>query len=312
MRRNVVFLQALLACTAIAGPALATEKLDVVASFSILGDMATRIGGERVSVTTLVDANGDAHVYQPTPRDAEAVAGADVILVNGLGFEGFIDRLLEAADYKGGVITAATAVKPIEGFAEEEKEEEGHDHDHGHDHGGIDPHAWQSLANGVLYTAAIADGFCKAAPDDCALFRANAAAYSAELAKLDADVKARVSAIPEGQRKVITSHDAFGYFGREYGITFLAPQGISTDSEASAATVADLIRQIRELNVKVLFVENISDPRLIQQIGTETGASLGGTLYSDALSDSDEAGASYIGMMKHNADALIAAMERGS
>jgi zinc/manganese transport system substrate-binding protein len=303
------FVLALLAATA---PAAAEPAVKAVATFSILGDMVARIGGDRVAVDVLVGPDGDAHVYQPTPTDAKALSGADVVIVNGLGFEGFLDRLLEAAEYKGPVIVAAAAVKPLPGAGEHAEEEGGHDDEAGHEHGAVDPHAWQDLANAGLYVAAIADGLCAADAAGCDGYRAAAAGFAAEISALDADIRARVAAIPAARRKVITSHDAFGYFGAAYGITFLAPQGVSTDAEAGAADVAALIRQVRETGVKTLFVENVADPRLLERIGAETGASAGGVLYSDALAPAGEPGATYLGMMRHNADALIAAMAEGS
>jgi zinc/manganese transport system substrate-binding protein len=343
-----------------ASPAIAQDRLDVVASFSILGDMVERVGGDRVTVTTLVGADGDAHVYQPTPTDAKTILDADLVVVNGLGFEGFIDRLMEASGYKGPVITAAATVEPLaveddhghddhaahshaeEGHdhaahshAEEGHDhaghshaEEGHDHadeghDHaadaraadahaGHDHGPIDPHAWQDVGNAVRYVATIADGLCAADAASCETFRANAAAYTEDLKALDADIRARIAAVPEARRMVITSHDAFGYFGRAYDVRFVSPQGVSTDSEASARDVAALIDQIRDAGVKVIFVETISDPRLAARIAAETGAVVGPPLYSDALSAPGAAGDTYVGMMRHNADAMIAAMQQGS
>lgn len=313
-------LSALLASAALlAVPAgvQAAEPLKVVATFSILGDMVSRVGGERVAVTALVGPNGDAHVYQPTPADARTVLSADLVVVNGLGFEGFLDRLLAASEYKGPIVTAAAAVTPLATEEEHAHEaEHAHETEHaeadGHDHGPIDPHAWQSLGNARLYVAAIADGLCAADAAGCDSYRANADTYSGEIAALDAEIRSRVEAIPQARRTVITSHDAFGYFGAAYGVTFLAPQGVSTESEASAADVAGLVRQVRETGVKVLFVENVSDPRLLEQIARESGATIGGALYSDALSAASEPGATYLDMMRHNADMLVGAMERNS
>jgi zinc/manganese transport system substrate-binding protein len=316
MIRTATLAVLLLAGTA--GLARAEPALDVVASFSILGDMVARVGGDRVAVHVIVGPDGDAHVYQPTPMDAKAVAGADVVVVNGLGFEGFLSRLLESAEYRGPVVTAAADVTPIAWTGEEEHEEHGAEAAHeahaegDHDHEAVDPHAWQNAGNGALYARAIARGLCAADAAGCATYEANAAAYAGELEALDADIRARIALVPPERRKVITSHDAFGYFGAAYGVTFLSPQGISTDAEAGAADVASLIRQIRETGVKTLFVENISDSRLIEQIGAETGATLGGVLYSDALSGQDAAAATYLGLMRHNADALVSAMASGS
>ena len=280
---------ALLSGTALAGP------IPVVASFSILGDMVTVVGGDRVAVTTIVGPNADTHVYEPKPQDAVALGQAQAFFVNGLGFEGWFDRLVEATGFKGEVVTASV------GVVTHTMNEDGQKI--------TDPHAWQSLGNGLLYVKNIAAGLCKVDADGCATYEANAAAYSAQLAALDTEVKAAIAAVPEAQRKVITTHDAFGYFGLAYGVTFMAPEGISTESEASAADVAKLIEQIRQAGVNALFVENMSDPRLVQQIAAETGAKLGGALYSDALSEPGEGAATYLDMFKHNIALLVPALE---
>ena len=291
-----------LAMVLVASPALAAE-VNVVASFSILGDLVQQVGGEHVAVTTIVGPNADTHVYEPKPADAVALAGADLFIVNGLGFEGWMERLVEATGYTGQVVVVS------DGIATHAMAEEEHAHEEdGHDHGETDPHAWQDLQNGIVYVKAIADALCSVDRASCADFTANAEAYSAKLAALDADIKARLAGVPVDKRKVITTHDAFGYFGTAYGVTFLAPEGISTDAEPSASDVARLIRQIKAEGVTALFVENMSDGRLVQQIGDETGVTLGGELYADALSEADGPAATYLDMFKHNADLLIPAM----
>jgi zinc/manganese transport system substrate-binding protein len=299
----------------IASPSLAAEPLKVIASFSILGDLVKQVGGDHVDVTTLVGPNGDAHVYEPTPADARNTAAAGLVVVNGLGFEGWLDRLVEASGYSRPVAIASDGVTPIKPGVEEshehEAEREGGEEDHEeaeHDHGDTDPHAWQSVANTEIYVQNIAAALCHADAADCADYQANASAYVEELMALDASIKAGFAAIPDEKRKVITTHDAFGYFAQAYDVTFLAPQGVSTDAEASAADVASLIEQVRQEGVTALFVENISDPRLIEQIGRETGAQPGGELYSDALSEPDGAAGTYIDMMRHNANLLQSAM----
>ncbi|HZY67226.1 MAG TPA: metal ABC transporter substrate-binding protein [Devosia sp.] len=307
---------------AAAAPALGAE-VNAVASFSILGDMVARVGGDRVAVTTIVGPNADSHVYEPRPSDAAAVAGADIFFINGLGFEGWMDRFVEATGYTGSLVVASDGVEVHEmaELAEGEhghehgdhEDHEGHDHEegdeHGHDHGGTDPHAWQSLANAVAYANNIAAGLCTVDVDGCDGYKANADAYTAELLELDARVREQLAAIPADKRKVITTHDAFGYFGEAYGVQFLAPEGISTDSEASAAQVARLITQIKEEGVTALFVENMSDPRLLQQIATETGLTPGGELYSDALSDRSGPAPTYLDMFRYNVGLLVPAME---
>jgi len=295
----------------------ATTKIPVVASFSILGDLVKEVGGDRVAVTTLVGPNGDAHVFQPAPADAKKVASAQIVFVNGLGFEGWIDRLVKASGTKAEIVVATKGITPREMADEDEDDHaaQGHkDHDHAkkgehdHDHGGIDPHAWQSVANAEIYVANIRDALIAADPAGKAAYEANASAYTAKLEALDAQVKAAMAAIPESRRRIITSHDAFGYFGAAYGIEFIAPQGVSTESEASAKDVARIIRQIKAENIPAVFMENISDPRLVKRIAKETQAKIGGELFSDALSDDKGPASTYIDMMKNNITQLSSAL----
>ena len=316
------------AALAFAAPAFAEEKLKVIATFSILGDIVANVGGDRVEVITLVGPDGDAHVFQPAPADAQAVAGAQVIVANGLGFEGWMDRLIEASGTQAALVTAADGVTPIAFGEEEHAEEEGHDHGHehaegeehnhdhakeeagheGHTHGAFDPPAWQSVTNVALYVGNIERGLAAADPAGAETYATNAAAYLAELDVLDAEIRAAVAALPEDRRTVVTSHDAFGYFAADYGLTFVAPQGVSTEAEASAQDVAALITQIRDAGIAAVFVENIADRRLLDQIATETGAAIGGTLYSDALSGPEGPAATYLAMMRHNLSQLTAAL----
>lgn len=300
----------------------AAEPIKVVASFSIIGDFAQNVGGDRIALTTIVGANGDAHVYEPKPADAAVMAAADVVLVNGLHFEGFLQRLVEAS------ATKATVVELTRGVETLSSAEEGHDdkadaeaddaHDHeaeeaggagaAHDHGAVDPHAFQSIANAKIYVANIADAFCAADAEGCDAYRANAEAYTGRLDGLEAEVKGAVAAIPADKRTLITSHDAFGYFEHAYGLTFLAPEGVSTEAEASAADVARLITQIRHDKASAIFVENVTNQRLIEQIANETGLKIGGTLYSDALSDADGPAATYVDMIRNNIGAIKGAI----
>jgi zinc/manganese transport system substrate-binding protein len=294
--RILIVAAALLAAT----PALAMDKLKAVASFSILGDFVSRVGGDLVEVTTIVGPGGDAHVYEPRPDDAKAMAAAEIVFVNGLGFEGWMDRLVEASGYKGkiAVTTAGIAAAPMA---------DDHDHEE-HDHDARDPHAWQDARNAAGYVDNIAKALCAADAEDCAAYGANAAAYKKELAALDEEIRATIARVPSDRRTVITSHDAFGYFAKAYGVTFLAPEGVSTESEASAKDVAKLITQIKAGKASALFVETVSDPRLIEQIARETGLKIGAALYSDALSPPGGPAATYIDMMRHNAKALAGAM----
>jgi len=283
--------------------AVAEPAIKVVASFSILGDMTAVVAGEDARVTTLVGPNSDAHAYQPKPSDAKQLADAHLVVVNGLGFEGWIERLVRASGYKGPVVTASSGVTavPVEHAA-------GHGHQHGKGHRALDPHAWQSLENGQIYVRNIAAGLAKVDPANAARYAARAEAYLRDLATLDATIKSELAAVPAAQRRVITSHDAFQYFARAYGVTFLAAAGVSTESEPSAAAVGALIRQIRKTGVKALFVENMTDQRLLAQIAREAGGVVGGTLYSDALARPGEPAGSYLGMVRHNLDMLKAGM----
>jgi zinc/manganese transport system substrate-binding protein len=270
-------------------PAAAQDKIKTVATFSILGDLVKNVGGDRVEVTMLVGPNGDAHVYSPTPADAKAVGEAKVVFVNGLGLEGWMTRLVSAAGGKASTVVASTGIKPLK------MEDE-----HKPGHMVTDPHAWQSVANAKAYVANIRDGLIAADPTGKSVYNANTQAYLAKLDAIEKDVKAAIAKIPVDRRRIITTHDAFGYFGAAYGMEFISPEGVSTESEASAKDVAKIIDQIKAQKIPAVFMENISDPRLMEQIARETGAKIGGTLYSDALSDSKGPAASYIDMMRNN------------
>jgi len=283
----------LLALLGFAGGARAADKVKAVASFSILGDMVKQVGGDRIDVITLVGPDGDAHVYEPTPADAKNLATAQILFTNGLGFEGWMDRLEKSSGFRGKVMVASTGVKPRT-MVEDEKTV-------------TDPHAWQSLANGKLYVANIRDGLIAVDPEGKSVYEANAAKYLDALAKEEADVRAALAALPQERRKIITSHDAFGYFGAAYGLEIVAPEGISTESEASAKDVAKIIRQIKAERIPAVFMENITDHRLLDQIASETGAKIGGELYTDALSPPDGPAPTYLDMFRHNVGALTAA-----
>ncbi|MEO7242823.1 MAG: metal ABC transporter substrate-binding protein [Variovorax sp.] len=276
--------------TASAPSSAAPKPLRVVASFSILADILRTIGGDDIDVHTLVGPDGDAHVYQPTPADARRVAEAQLVVVNGLGFEGWLDRLVSAAGYRGPVVVASAGIQPRQLD------------------GAPDPHAWQDLRQAEQYVRTLEKALVQAAPASAARIQSRAEDYLAKLTALDAQVRRRFDGIAPAQRRVITSHDAFGYFGAAYGIEFLAPQGMSTDSDASAADVASLIRQIKSDRVKAVFVENISDPRLVERIAQDGGIKLGGRLYSDALSKPGTPGDTFLKAFAHNAQVLADAM----
>jgi zinc/manganese transport system substrate-binding protein len=289
-----------------ASSAYAQEKLPVVATFSILGDIVSNVGGDRVAVKTLVGPNGDAHVYSPSPADAKTLADAKVIVTNGLGFEGWLARLVKSSNSKAPNIVASNGIKPRKLAG---KHSHGHGHSHGHSHADGDPHAWQSVANVKVYVANIRDGLIAADPAGKATYEANAAAYLAKLDALDREVRETIARIPPERRKIITTHDAFGYFKDAYGVDFIAPQGVSTDSEASARDVARIITQVKKQKIPAIFMENISDTRLLTRIASETGAKVGGTLYSDALTDEKGPAPTYIDLIRHNIRTLSAALQ---
>ena len=277
---------------AAASPAHAQDRLNVVASFSILGDFAKNVGGDRIEVSTLVGANGDVHVYTPAPADAKKIADAKLVIINGFGLEGWLPRLVQSSGSKAKIVTATDGITPrIAGAAP-------------------DPHAWQSVANAKIYLANIRDALVVADPADSAAFRANADGYLAKLDGLDREVKAAMASIPPDHRKVISTHGAFGYFAAAYNVEFIAPTGVSTDSEASARDIAGIITQIRTAKIPAVFIDNISDPRLIQRISAETGARIGGTLYSDSLTGEKGEAPTYIDMVRHNIKALTDALDR--
>lgn len=301
-RRSLICLFALtaLACGTAAAPLRAAEKIKVVTSFSILGDMAREVGGERVEVTTLVGPNGDAHVYQPTPADAKALAVAKVLVFNGLGLEGWMTRLEQSSGFKGLLVMASKGVKS------QQMDDEGRGK--GKPKKVTDPHAWQSLTNGKLYARNIRDGLIKADPAGKAVYEANATKFISAIEALEPEVRSAIASIPADHRKIITSHDAFGYFGTAYGMEFISPEGVSTESEPSAQDVAKIIMQIKNQKIPAVFVENITDKRFLEQISRESGAKIGGTLFSDALSAPDGPAPSYLEMFRHNVRTLKSAL----
>ena len=453
-----LFFAAILVSLTLPVTAHSAEKVKVSATFSILGDMVKRVGGQYVAVTTLVGPDGDTHVYRPTPADAKAMSKSDLLVVNGLEFEGWLDRLVEASNFKGRRVVATKGIdaipyeegeghgghtfewagvfdlspgtykwsfakvdgkyavpvmkmvifksgrieeseekaeglleskdsdakrnndvlvaqdkayalnfdatkkmtaftvnitkagkyafftehmpfefeadehffkdisgKDVEPIAQEpdtghhghddhaknkhgEHDKDKHDEHAGHNHGAFDPHAWQSLANAVIYVNNVTAALAQISPDNAVTFYKNRAAYIAEIEELDKQIREKIAGLPLDGRTVVTAHDAFQYFGRDYGLTFLAPQGLSTDSEASAQDVANLIKQMRAKHISAVFVENITDPRLITQVAKETGATVGGTLYPGALSGPNGPASTYLKMMRHNATMLTRAL----
>ncbi len=266
------------------------EPLNVVASFSIIGDLVRNVGGDRISVTTLVGPDGDVHVYTPAPADAKKIADAKLLVVNGLGLEGWLPRLVQSSGSKAVIVTATDGIAPLRIDQ------------------AADPHAWQSVVDARIYVANIRDALVTADPADAEAFLANAAAYLAKLDALDREVRSAIAQIPPARRKVISTHGAFGYFAAAYGIEFIAPLGVSTESEASARDIARIITQIRTEKIPAVFLENISDVRLIRRISAETGARVGGTLFSDSLSDEKGDAPTYIELVRHNIKALTSAL----
>ena len=278
----------------------AAAPLNVVATFSILADMTQRVGGDRVQVHPLVGQDADAHVYQPTPADAKKIAQATLVVANGFGFEGWIDRLIKSSGYRGKVVLASQGIKTLS-----HPHEKGNQHDH---NGDIDPHGWQDLANALRYVDNITQALSEVDPAGREAYQANATKYKQELSALDAELRASFNAIPAERRKVVTSHDAFAYFSRAYGISFISPVGVNTETEPSAADVGRIIKQIKREHIPAVFMESISDPRLLERIRQESGAKIGGTLYSDTLSKPDGPASTYLSMMRYNTKTITAAL----
>ena len=281
------------------------QPLPVVASFSILGDVVAQVGGERVAVQVLVGPGSDAHVLQSTPAQARQVAQARLVVSHGLGFEGWMPRLLRAAGFKGRELRVAEGEGPAPLKAAPAAAGHGHHHHHHH---GIDPHTWQDVSRVLQWLPRIAQALCEVDGAGCDGHRQRAEAYGQRLRALDAEIRAQWATVPPAERKLITSHEAFGYYAAAYGVRFLSPQGLSTEAEASARGVAQLVRQIRTEGIRALFVESIADPRLIEQIGRETGLRPAGRLYSDSLSPPDGLAPSYEALMRHNTRLMVEAL----
>jgi len=308
VRPSAAFAQGAPASARASAPATGSANAPkVVASFSILADMLRQIAPPDFEITALVGADADAHVFAPTPADGRRLAAADLVVVNGLGFEGWIDRLIKASGYRGTVVVASQGIA-----ARKEAASHGHTggpaQGHKHQHGSLDPHAWQDLAHARRYVATIRAALARRWPERAAEIAARSAEYTARIDALDRRLRELLAAVPREQRRVMTSHDAFGYLGAAYGIDFIAPHGWSTGAEPSAAAVARLVRQLREQRVRAVFVENISDPRLVQRIAGESGARVGGTLYSDALSAPGGPAGNYLKMFEHNVSSIAHAL----
>ena len=278
----------------------AAEPIPVVATFSIVADITQQVGGDRIKVQSLVGPDADAHVFQPSPKDARALAEARLVVANGLGFEGWIERLIKSSGYRGPVVKASDGVQT------QQLEHDDHD-SHGHG-SGIDPHAWQNAENIARYVDNIQTALATVDPQSAATYRANADRYKQELARLHAEIRQTFASLPAERRKVVTTHDAFGYFSRAYGVAFIAPVGVNTEAEPSAADIGRIIKQIRRERIPAVFLETISDPRLLERIRQESGARVGGTLYSDALSSASGPAPTYLKMMRYNANTIAKAL----
>ncbi len=282
----------------------AAPPMPVVATFSILADLVRNVGGARIALTTLVGPDDDAHVYQPTPSDGRALAAARVVFFNGLGFEGWIRRLVRSSGTRAEVVEAARGIDAIR----DASSGQGHSHGHAHSHGEFDPHAWHSITNVRRYVENIRDALIAADSDGAELYRANAAAYLVRLQALDTEIRTLVAAVPAERRRVLVQHSAFAYFQRDFGITFVSVQGVSTEAEPTAQQIASLIRQVRDRRIAAIFAENITNPRSLQRIAAETSARMGGTLFSDALSPAGGPATTYIDLMRHNASTIVRAL----
>jgi len=278
----------------VSGSAMSVERIPVVARFSILADIVSNVGGERVAVSMLVGPDQDAHVFEPAPSDVKKIAQAKLVVINGLGFEGWIERLANAAAYHGVIAVASDGIQPRQrpGRGKNAALRP-------------DPHAWQDPVNVMTYTRNIVSALSKVDPAGSEIYKANGAKYLHQLAQLDDWAQAQFAQISGAQRTVITSHDAFEYFGAHYGVRFLAAQGVSTESEPSARDIAALIRQMKQQHVKALFFENMSNPQLLQQISNEVGVAPGGKLYADALSPPSGDAPTYLRMMRYNMTQIL-------
>ncbi len=293
----------------LAVPAWGAQPLPVLASFSILADLAREVGGERVRVESLVGPGEDAHVFTPAPGDARRVGAARVLVMNGLGFDGWMDRLARAANFQGTRVVASEGVRTLRARGHHHHGHgHGHGHSHGHSHSDVDPHIWQDPKRAQVMVRRIAAGLAAADPSGKPVYDANAARYNERLEALHASVEAAFASIPREARRVVTSHDAFAYYGERYGITFLSPQGVTTRAEPSAQQIAQLVQQIRRDRIRAIFIEGMANPRVLEQVARESGARIGGTLYSDALSPPDGPAPTYEALIRHNTRMIAEAL----
>jgi zinc/manganese transport system substrate-binding protein len=294
--RKIKTFSGFIALALIFSNAATARTLHVVASFSILADVVKQVGGEQVIVKSLVPPDGDPHEFEPSPDDARILKEADIVFLSGEGLEVWFQRLVKASGYRGPTIIASTGIDTMS-MIEDGKSV-------------TDPHVWNSARNVIVWANNIEKALSAASPEDTVNFRSNAASYAQRLEELDAYATTQVKSVPLANRKVLTSHDAFGYFSRAYGVSFVSPIGLSTESEPSAGEVAKLIEQIKREGVKVYFIENSNDPRLVQQIALATGAKPGGKLYVESLSAVDGPAATYVALFRYNVEQIIAAISK--
>jgi zinc/manganese transport system substrate-binding protein len=299
--RFFILLPALL----IAGQARAAERIPVIATFSVIGDMLANVGGDHVDIKTIVGAGGDCELYQPTAADVATIATARAVFINDLNeeFEPWLEPLLKQARFTGTKVVVTRGVRTL--TAEEEHPISGRQLP-----AAIDQHAWLDPHNGVIYVRNIAEALARLDPSGAADYRANAATYTREIQTVDDWARREFAAVPAAKRRVLASHDSLEYIANAYGITLLSVNGWTNKSEPSAAELAKLARQIRSEHVKALFLDSITDPRAMQRIADETGAVIGGTLYGDSLSPSGSEADSYVNMLRHDVATLKAGMLR--
>ena len=308
-RRRVAACLSLILSGAASAAQARTRPL-VVASFSILADLVAEVAGDGVDTRALVGPDVDAHGYAPTPSDARAVAAADLVVVNGLGFDAWAEKLAKAAGFRGRLAVASRGVATLRLQAGAHGHGHGHGpgHAHGHGRGGADPHVWQDPLRTRSLIMTLAEELAAVDPAGAEGFRARAAAYGRRLEELDRWILDELAPIPRERRRIFTSHDAFGYFEARYGVDFRAPRGVNMDGEPSAADIGRIVREIRREKARIVFLENVSSPRLIEQIARESGARMGGRLYTDALSPPGGPAATYLDLMRHNVARLRDAM----
>lgn len=269
------------------------NKIKVVSSASIFQDMAKNIGGDKITSESIVPVGGDPHTYTPKPSDVELVSSADLILINGLTFEGWITELIENSGTKAKVVLITEGIEPIKSL---------------NYHNASDPHAWMNAQNGLKYAYNISAGLAAVDPDNALYYADNGSKYSAEIKKVDSYIKQQIATIPEAQRILITSHDAFQYYGRAYDITLNAIMGISTESEAQSKDVQRVVNAIKVNKVPAVFIESTINPKMLQQIASDTGVKIGGELYADSIGEEDSEAPTYLKMLTHNTDVIVNAL----